>query len=87
MHDLVFTIYSALSLLLLAASSPPHWRAGNVGAIALVSWSFVKGFGYFVNSIVWWDSLGNPIPVWCDIGASSTCSPPTSTEWLSTCLG
>jgi hypothetical protein len=69
MHDLVFTIYSARSLLLLAASSPPHWRAGNVGAIALVSWAFVKSFGYFVNSIVWWNSLGNPTPVWCDIGA------------------
>lgn len=71
MGDVVYIVYAAISLILLAISCGPHLRAGNIGAMALVGWCFIiNGMG-FINAIVYFDTSENLTPVWCDIGASS----------------
>ena len=71
MGDVLFIVYSAIAVILLAASCGPHFRAGNVGAIALVSWCMVFGVISFINSIVYFDSYEDLTPVWCDIDGSA----------------
>lgn len=84
MPDAVFTVYSALAILLLLVASPPHFRAGNVGACALVTWALLANIQYFVNSVVWWNNLKDSIPVWCDIGGS-TVNSVLSSLWADSC--
>jgi hypothetical protein len=74
MGDVLFIVYSALAVILLAASCGPHFRAGNVGAIALVGWCMVFGALGFVNHIVYFNSYEDRTPVWCDIGGSDYAS-------------
>jgi hypothetical protein len=70
MGDVLFIVYSALAVILLAASCGPHVRAGNVGAIALVGWCMAIGIIGFINSIVYFNSYEDLTPGWCDIGGS-----------------
>ncbi|EGN92606.1 hypothetical protein SERLA73DRAFT_127332 [Serpula lacrymans var. lacrymans S7.3] len=46
---------------------PWHWRARNIGTLAIIAWLFVMNMIYFVNTIVWAGNVNNPAPVWCDI--------------------
>lgn len=70
MGDVLYIVYSALAVILLAASCGPHFRAGNVGAIALVGWCMVFAMISFINHIVYFTSYENLTPIWCDIGES-----------------
>lgn len=70
MGDVLYIVYSALAVILLATSCGPHFRAGNVGAIALVGWCMVFAAISFVNHIIYFNSYEDLTPVWCDIGQS-----------------
>lgn len=71
MGDVLFIVYSAISLVLLVMSCGPHFRAGNIGAIALVCWFLVVNCMGFINAIIYFDTSENLTPIWCDIGAPS----------------
>lgn len=68
MGDVLYIFFAAFSLLLLASSCGPHFRAGNVGAISLVGWCTAIIVVSFINQIIYFDSYEDRTPVWCDIG-------------------
>ncbi|KAL4061745.1 GPCR fungal pheromone mating factor [Scleroderma citrinum] len=56
-----------LAAILVIIPLPWHWRARNVGTLAIMIWLFVMNIIYGVNIIVWTGNVDNPAPVWCDI--------------------
>ncbi|KAH7911853.1 GPCR fungal pheromone mating factor [Hygrophoropsis aurantiaca] len=46
---------------------PWHWRARNIGTLAIIAWLFIMNMIYGINSIIWAGNVNNYIPVWCDI--------------------
>ncbi|CED85384.1 STE3 [Phaffia rhodozyma] len=67
MKDAIFPVFASIALLLLVLSCYPHFRTGNIGAIALVAWCFASNFVYLVDCLIYWDTVENLTPVWCDI--------------------
>ncbi|KAG1720062.1 pheromone A receptor-domain-containing protein [Suillus paluster] len=56
-----------LAAALILVPLPWHWRARNVGTLAIIAWLFVVNMIYGINSIVWAGNVNNPAPLWCDI--------------------
>ncbi|EJU00446.1 fungal pheromone STE3G-protein-coupled receptor [Dacryopinax primogenitus] len=69
MHDVVFQAFSGVSLLLVLLPISWHIRAVNTGTLSLIFYVFFGNLFYFVNSVVWFNALWDPAPVWCDITA------------------
>ncbi|KIJ64368.1 hypothetical protein HYDPIDRAFT_154822 [Hydnomerulius pinastri MD-312] len=56
-----------LAAILVLVPLPWHWRARNIGTLAIMAWLFVLNLIYGINTIVWAGNVNNPVPVWCDI--------------------
>ena len=56
-----------LAAFLVIIPLPWHWRARNIGTLAIMVWLFIMNIVYGVNTIVWAGNVHDPTPVWCDI--------------------
>ena len=70
MHNLALLIVSGFCAVLLLVPLPLHIRTRNTGALLLFGWLLFGDIVAFVNSILFWDSIDNAAPVWCDISES-----------------
>lgn len=68
MPDLVYPVYAIIAILLTCATCPPHWRARNIGVLGFAMWPLIANFAYVVDHFLWWDSMEDRAPIWCDIG-------------------
>ena len=71
MHNLALLIVSGFCALLLLVPLPLHIRTRNTGALLLLGWLLCGDIVVFVNSILFWNSIDNVAPVWCDISKSA----------------
>ncbi|KAF9522493.1 pheromone A receptor-domain-containing protein [Crepidotus variabilis] len=55
---------SAFSLLL---PLPWHWRARNIGTLAIIFWLFISNMIYGIDALLWGDNVEVKLKVWCDI--------------------
>ncbi|KAG8802599.1 a-factor receptor [Serendipita sp. 399] len=62
-----YPIVCILSAILALMPIPSHYRAGNIGIIALGVWTFWGNIIAAVNTIYWHGNLRNPNPIWGDI--------------------
>ncbi|KAG8811081.1 a-factor receptor [Serendipita sp. 399] len=62
-----YPIICIISAILALLPIPAHYRAGNIGIIALGVWSFWGNVIAAVNTIYWHGNLRNPNPIWGDI--------------------
>jgi pheromone a factor receptor len=51
---------------------PWHWRARNLTSLSMMAWLFVSNLTYAINSIIWAGRVDEVVPVWCDIGSSTS---------------
>ncbi|KAH7882765.1 GPCR fungal pheromone mating factor, partial [Phlebopus sp. FC_14] len=56
-----------LAVFLVLIPVPWHWRARNIGTLAIIAWLSVINLIYGINSIIWAGDVSNPVPVYCDI--------------------
>jgi hypothetical protein len=67
MQYLYLPVVAFLAAALVLVPLPWHWRARNVGTLAIIAWLFVINMIYGINTIVWAGNVSNPVPLWCDI--------------------
>ncbi|KIJ08355.1 hypothetical protein PAXINDRAFT_88958 [Paxillus involutus ATCC 200175] len=67
MQNPALPVGAFLAAILVLVPLPWHWRARNIGTLAIIAWLFVLNLIYGINSIVWAGNVNNPVPVWCDI--------------------
>ncbi|KAM5538793.1 hypothetical protein V8D89_007515 [Ganoderma adspersum] len=63
----LFPIFSFLGFVLALAPIPWHLQAWNAGTCIYMLWASLASLVEFVDSIVWYGSLRDVAPVWCDI--------------------
>lgn len=63
-----------ISAFLVLVPVPWHWRARNVATLSISAWLFVSNVIYGTNAIIWDNNVKIVVPVWCDIGMSSSTS-------------
>ena len=63
----LFPICSFLGFVLALAPMPWHLQAWNAGTCIYMLWTSLACLVEFVDSIVWYASLKDVAPVWCDI--------------------
>ena len=71
MHSASLVAFSSLCLLLLLLPLPLHIRARNTGTLLLIGWLFCGDTLTLVNSLLFWNSVVDVAPVWCDISQYS----------------
>lgn len=76
MHDLAIVIFSGIASVLAILPLPVQWRSGNTATVLNGVWFCLSNLITFVNGIVWWDSVDDPSPGWCDI-----CEPQCGPTW------
>ncbi|WWC59158.1 uncharacterized protein I303_101706 [Kwoniella dejecticola CBS 10117] len=86
MHDASLTLFAGLSIILALLPLPVQWRARNSGTLLLITWLLIGNITTFVNGIVWWDSLKNVAPIWCDICAKLSIGLPLGITASSLCI-
>ncbi|OAX34692.1 fungal pheromone STE3G-protein-coupled receptor [Rhizopogon vinicolor AM-OR11-026] len=67
MQYLYLPVVAFLAAALVLVPVPWHWRARNVGTLAIITWLFVVNTIYGINAILWAGNVNNPAPLWCDI--------------------
>ena len=70
MHSVAFLVFCPLSVILLLLALPIHIRTRNTGTLLLIGWLLCSNIVTLVNAILFWDSVANKAPVWCDISLS-----------------
>lgn len=70
MHDPAFPAFAGLAGILLLLPLPFQLKSKNLSLLFYVWWLLISTLIYFVNSIVWYNGVEDPAPVWCDIGKS-----------------
>jgi pheromone a factor receptor len=63
-------IYSAFTFIgFLLCAIPLYWHleAWNIGTSLYIAWAGLGCLNYFINSVIWNNSVQNFAPVWCDI--------------------
>ena len=68
MQNASLPVVAFLAAFLVIIPLPWHWRARNVGTLAIMVWLFIMNVVYGVNTIVWAGNVDDPAPIWCDIG-------------------
>nr|AEY62480.1 pheromone receptor a1 [Anthracocystis walkeri] len=67
MLDHVTPFFALLSFFLVLMPFAWHIRSRNVGTIALSVWLILGNLDNFVNSMVWWNSIADLAPGFCEI--------------------
>ena len=65
----------AACLLVLLSMSKNMFQFWNIGACSFAIWIAVESFTTSINSILWYNSVENIAPVWCDISECQTARP------------
>nr|BDD37067.1 pheromone receptor [Rhizopogon roseolus] len=65
---------------------PWHWRARNIGTLAIIAWLFIVNMIYGINAILWAGNVDNPAPVWCDITTKLIIGANTALPLASMCV-
>jgi hypothetical protein len=69
-----------LAAVLVLIPLPWHWRARNIGTLAIIGWLFIVNMIYGINAIIWAGNVDNPAPVWCDISELHIDAQPSATK-------
>lgn len=64
----VFTVFSAIGLVLSLIPFWWHLESWNVGTCMFMIWTALACLVFFVDSILWSGNTTNWAPVWCDFG-------------------
>jgi len=62
-------VFSGVSLVLVSLPLTWHVRSRNVGTLSYMFYVFFGNLFFLVNSIVWFNNVNDPAPIWCDITA------------------
>ena len=75
MADIVFSVFSLLAVFLTIPPFIWHWRNKNVAAVSLLFWIFLANLIYFLNSVIWANSITSfwNGKVYCDIVIKLLC--------------
>ncbi|KAI0087571.1 GPCR fungal pheromone mating factor [Irpex rosettiformis] len=66
----LFSVFAFLGFVLGLVPFPWHLHAWNAGTCVFMLWASLSSFVQFVNSVVWFGSMDNVAPVWCDIAST-----------------
>nr|ACX37087.1 pheromone receptor [Lentinus squarrosulus] len=67
----LFPVFSFIGVVLGLLPLPWHLQAWNAGTVIYMLWASLASLVEFVDSIVWYGSLADVAPVWCDICEST----------------
>ncbi|KAF9025629.1 STE3-like pheromone receptor [Hymenopellis radicata] len=65
----LFPIFAFLGFIVVLIPLPWHLQAWNSGTCAFMIWTAVQCLIAFINCVIWYGSVENFAPVWCDISA------------------
>ncbi|KAM5538300.1 hypothetical protein V8D89_008031 [Ganoderma adspersum] len=63
----LFPVFSFIGFVLCLAPFPWHLQAWNAGTCIYMLWTSLACLVEFIDSVVWYGSLRDVTPVWCDI--------------------
>ncbi len=63
----LFPVFSFISVVLGLLPLSWHLQAWNAGTCIYMLWAGLASLVEFVDSIVWYGSLADVAPVWCDV--------------------
>lgn len=67
MINAVFLVFNILGIFFILLPSGWHWRVKNTATLLYIFWCTVTVIPAAINSIIWYNTVENVAPIWCDV--------------------
>ncbi|TRM69681.1 pheromone A receptor-domain-containing protein [Schizophyllum amplum] len=84
--NIAYAIFAFVTFLLVLVPLPWHLQAWNSGVCIYIVWIAVGCLILYVDAVVWNDSVGDPLPGWCDFSGRIMVAVPYGVEAATLCI-